>query len=97
VPANIRFGDLVRNSGRPTVHTLWTKPGRDKAFMQALKQNRVLTVIQDPTHRRKDYGEVGFNERNSSTFFVFPRPLPTKSSGRVIGINYELLAEAGDS
>lgn len=81
MPANIRFGDLVRSSGRPTVHTLWTKPGRDKAFMQARKQNRVLTVVQDPTHRRKDYGEIGFHERQSASYLVFPRPLPTKTLG----------------
>jgi len=42
MPTNVRFGDLVRNSGRPSVHALWTKPSRDKAFAQALKQNHVL-------------------------------------------------------
>ena len=96
MPNNVRFGDLVRDSGRPTVHTLWTKPGGDKPFMQAVKRNRVLTVVQDPTSKRKDYGEIGFHQRDSASYLVFPRPLPKTSAGRVIGINYQLLADAGD-
>jgi len=93
---NVRFGDLVKNSGRPTVHTLWTKPAGDKAFMQALKRNRVLTVVQDPTGKRKDYGEIGFHQQRGASFLVFPRPLPETSGVRVIGINYKLLGKAGD-
>jgi hypothetical protein len=96
MPKNVRFGDLVRNSGRPTVHSLWTKPGRDKAFMQALKRNRVLTVVQDPTSKRKDYGEIGFHQQHGASYLVFPRPLPKTDGGRVIGINYQLLDDAGD-
>jgi hypothetical protein len=96
MPKNVRFGDLVRNSGRPTVHSLWTKPGRDKEFMQALKRNRVLTVVQDPTSKRRDYGEVGFHQQHGASYLVFPRPLPKTGGGRVIGINYQLLDDAGD-
>ena len=92
---NVRFGDLVKNSGRPTVHILWTKPERDKAFMQVLKRNRVLTVVQDPTSKRKDYGEIGFHQQHGASYLVFPRPLLETSGVRVIGINYELLGKAG--
>jgi len=97
MPKNVRFGDLVRNSGRPSVHTLWTKPERDRAFMQAVKRNRVLTVVQDPTSKRKDYGEIGFHERRSASYLVFPRPLPKDGAAHVVGINYSLLEDAGDS
>jgi hypothetical protein len=96
MPKNVRFGELVRNSGRPSVHTLWTKPGRDRAFTQAVKRNRVLTVVHDPTSKRKDYGEIGFHERHGASYLIFPRPLPKDGPAHVIGINYSLLAEARD-
>jgi hypothetical protein len=54
----------------------------------------VLTVVQDPTSKRKDYGEIGFHERDGASFLVFPRPLPKDGAARVVGINYSLLAEA---
>jgi hypothetical protein len=93
---SIRFGDLVRNSGRPTAHTLWTKPGNDKRFMQAVKGNRVLTLVQDPTHKRKDYGKIGFRQLRGASYLVFPRPLLMDGPTHVVGINYRLLADAGD-
>ena len=49
-----RFGDLVRESGRPEVVTLWTEPKKDRAFSKAIRENRVLTVESDPTSKRKD-------------------------------------------
>jgi hypothetical protein len=79
------------------VHTIWaTQPGRDRAFTAAVKSNRALTVVRDPTNKRKDYGEIGFHERPGAVYLVFPRPLPKASEGRVIGINYQLLAEADE-
>jgi hypothetical protein len=93
----VRFGDLVRNSGRPIVHTIWTKqPGRNKTFVDAVKSNRVLTVVRDSTNKRKDYGAIGFRERPGAVYLVFPRPLRKNAEGRVVGINYQLLAEADD-
>lgn len=44
----VRFGDLVRNSGRPQVLTLWTAPEKDRTASRALKENRVLTVMEPP-------------------------------------------------
>src|SRR5262245_48126398 len=38
-------------------------PSATKAFMQAVKRNRVLTVVHNPTSKRKDYGEMGFHKR----------------------------------
>lgn len=55
----LRFGDLVRNSGRPQIITLWTDPKKDRAFTRATKENRVLTVVQEPG-TGKDYGWIGF-------------------------------------
>ena len=64
--------------------------------MQAVKRNRVLTVVQDPTSKRKDYGEIGFHERHGAAYLVFPRPLVKGGPAHVVGINYSLLAEMED-
>ncbi|HWI56239.1 MAG TPA: hypothetical protein VNZ22_03350, partial [Bacillota bacterium] len=56
----IRFGDLVRDSGRPQIVTLWTNPKQNRSFNQAVKTNRVLTVIPEPTRKQKDFGLIGF-------------------------------------
>ena len=51
----IRFGDLVRESGRPEAVTLWTPPKKDRSFSKAMRENRVMTVHSDPASHRKDY------------------------------------------
>jgi len=90
----IRFGDLVRNSGRPQTHTLWTDLKKDTALRQAIKKNQVVTVIQDPTSKRKDFGRIGFHQQLGSSYLIFPRPLPSHDEcSRVIGINYQLLED----
>ena len=90
----IRFGDLVRNAGRPEVVALWTDPKRDRQFTKAVRENRVVTVIQQPTSKRKDYGRIGFDQQAFASYLVFPRPLPHANDARVIGINYELIEES---
>jgi len=89
----IRFGDLVRNSGRPEIVTLWTDPKKQKGFAKAIKENRVLTVIQQ-SGTQKDYGLIKFDSEAHAIYLVFPRPLPSEPQARVIGINYQLTEEA---
>jgi hypothetical protein len=48
----IRFGDLVRLSGRPQFITLWTAPEKDHRVSRAMKENRVLTVFEEPAKGR---------------------------------------------
>src|SRR5437763_12260648 len=88
----IRFGDLVRDCGRPEIVTLWTSPNQDRSFMKAVKQNRVLTVHQ-LRHNKKDFGQIGFHQRDDALYLVFPRPLNKGRQEPVIGINYELIAQ----
>ncbi|MGH7941517.1 MAG: hypothetical protein ACREE6_00460 [Limisphaerales bacterium] len=58
--------------------------------MKAIKENRVLTVIQ--RHKgAKDFGQVGFHQQPFASYFTFPKPLPADVADRVIGIRYELL------
>jgi hypothetical protein len=89
----IRFGDLVRRSGRPEAVTLWLDPKKDRSFSKAAKENRIVTVVQDPTSKRKDFGQIGFHKHPHAQYLVFPRPLPKDGNSRIIGINYALLEE----
>src|ERR1051326_4794343 len=89
----IRFGDLVRVSGRPEIVSLWTDPKRNRPFMNAVKENRVLTLVQEPAAKRKDFGRIGFHREPHASYLVFPRPLQSNPASRVIGIKYELLEQ----
>jgi hypothetical protein len=88
----IRFAQLVKASGKPQTATLWSKPKKHSPFMEAVKQNRVLTVIQ-PHKSAKDFGLIGFHEQPLASYFVFPKKLPSNSDARVVGIKYDLLNE----
>ena len=92
MPKTIRFGDLVRNSGRPHVATLWVDPEKDPSFSRAIAENRVLTVHADPASHKKEYGEIGFHREQGATYLVFSQPLP-RDQARIVGINYELTEE----
>ena len=87
----VRFSQVVARSGQPEVYTLWTAPEDDREFQTALKEHRVLTVHQETTGSRKDYGEVGFTKDRSGNFFIFPKSLKAFEGRRVVGVKYELL------
>jgi len=87
----IRFGDLVRGPDRPRTVTLWSKPQDDPSLSSAIKQNRVLTVVQESG--KKDHGLVGFELLPGALYLEFPRTLPDEADAKVIGINYQLIAE----
>jgi hypothetical protein len=84
----IRFRDLVKTAGTPEPKSLWTDPKNDRDFMRAVKQKRVLTVVQES--KRKDFGELGFHQHPGALYFIFPKPLPA-DDGKVIGIKYDLV------
>jgi hypothetical protein len=90
----IRFKDLVKAAGKPTIISLWTDPRRDRPFMKAVKENRVLTLVQEPASKKKDFGRVGFHQNQHASYLVFPEPLPANRDSRVIGINYDLVKQA---
>src|SRR5215510_9723232 len=90
----IRFGDLVRESGRPEAVTLWTDPKKDRTFSKAVHENRVLTVHSDPASHRKEYGQIGFHEEKGAAYLVFPKSLRKDSGSRIVGINYQLAEDA---
>src|SRR5688572_17278959 len=90
----VRFSLVVKKSGQPEPHTLWTKPESDRELQQALKSNRVMTVHQSSVGTRKDYGTVGFAKSSGGgEILIFPKSLKTFEGKRVVGVKYDLLQE----
>jgi hypothetical protein len=89
----LRFGELVKKSGKPEIVSLWTDPRRDRSFMKAVKENRVLTLTQEPASKKKDFGKIGFHRTPHASYLIFPRPLPKGATPRVIGIKYRLMQQ----
>jgi hypothetical protein len=87
----IRFGDLVRQAGRPTTIELWIPPDRNKELQRAIRANRVLTVKHRNTGNQRDKGTIGFHQQREAIYLIFPRALPKTGRAPVIGINYDLL------
>jgi hypothetical protein len=94
MPRNhIRFSELVKTSGSPEIISLWANPRQNRPFMKAVKENRVLTVTQEPTAKKKDFGRIGFHQEKHASYLVFPKPLAKDQNTRVIGIKYDLVRQ----
>jgi hypothetical protein len=89
-----RFSQVVETAGRPIVYLTWMKPQRDPALRTALKANRVMTVHQTVRGSGTDYGTVGLHLGGHSQILIFPRSLKRFEDRRIVGIKYELFAEA---
>jgi len=83
---------LIKESGHPKEVTLWTKPDDNPVFKRAVKEKRVMTVIQRNVGTKKDFGLVGFFAKPKAAFWVFPKSLEPSSETKIIGIDYEKLA-----
>ena len=87
-----RFAKIVESSGKPQPYTLWTSPEKDPVFRKALKEDRVMTILHEPTGNKKETAVVGFVEKPNALFLVFPRSLESFRDQRVVGVKYDLLA-----
>lgn len=87
----VRFAKVVELAGNPQVISLWTRPERDRPFMTAVRQNRVMTIKQETVGSAKDFGIVGFLREKNVSYLVFPRSLDAFKDRRVIGIKYDLV------
>jgi hypothetical protein len=90
----VRFAKVVATSGQPEPYTLWSAPEKDRPFQTALKQHRVMTVHQANTGSKADYGEVGFDAAEHGSLLLFPKTLKPFEGQKVVGVKYDLLAEA---
>ncbi len=90
----IRFSEIVKNSGKPETATLWGPPMKGDAFSNAVRENRVLTILHNRSRGKVDVAEIGFHQEPSALYLVFPKPLPKDPKARIVGIKYDLLQEA---
>jgi hypothetical protein len=92
--STIRFSAVTAACGTPEVYLPLTDPRHDKQFMRAVKEQRVVTVKQEPTGTKKDFGVFGFLEEKYVTYLVFPKSLKRFGDKRIVGIKYEELQRA---
>ena len=88
----VRFASVVSHAGQPEVYLPLSDPKHDRAFMRAVKEHRVLSVKQEPTAKRKDFGVVGFDEGRHNTYLVFRKPLTKFLDARIVGIKYDVVS-----
>ena len=84
-----RFKDLVEKCGTPEAYTAWVDPKRDSRFQAAWRENRVLTIHQNPTGHTKDFGVVGFHNEPNVGYLLFPKPLTEFEGRKIVGIAYD--------
>ena len=87
----VRFSRVVEEAGQPETYTLWLPPDQDKVFAKLLRQNRVMTVHQETTGSKADYGTVGYTEGRHQSLLIFPKTLKSFAGQRIIGIKYNEL------
>src|SRR5688572_8992190 len=90
----VRFGKIVEAGGKPEAYLAFSDPDKDRSFMRAAKESRVVTIKQDPTSNRKDFGIVGYVKEKYATYLIFPKSLEEFNGQRVIGIDYGILQSA---
>jgi|tagenome__1003787_1003787.scaffolds.fasta_scaffold20579510_1 hypothetical protein len=89
----VRFSKLVEEFGKPALYLPLADPNKDPKFLEAAKENRVLTIKQDPTSKQKDFGIVDFLREKFVTYLIFPKSLEPFANARVVGIKYDELSD----
>lgn len=88
-----RFAAVVAQSGRPREHLTFLAAEKDSELQAAVEAHRVMSLIRFNSGTKKDYGLVGYVEELASQALVFPKSLKSFEGRRIVGINYDLLAE----
>ena len=89
-----RFQSVIDAAGTPEQHLLWAAPAKDKALQKALKEQRVMTVHQTAVGTKADYGTVGLAKAAQGQILIFPHSLADFEGKRIVGVNYDLYADA---
>ena len=80
---------MVEKCGTPEAYTAWTDPKRDPRFQAAWRENRVLSIQQNPAGQTKDFGIVGFHKDQNMAYLLFPKPLTEFEGRKIVGIAYD--------
>jgi hypothetical protein len=94
MPATVRFSAVVQASGQPEVYLPLADPKHDRNFMRAVREQRVLSLKQEPTGTKKDFGTVGFLAEKYVSYLIFPKPLTAFADKRIVGIKYDTVQDA---
>jgi hypothetical protein len=86
-----RFSEVVFACGQPEAFVPWTPLEKNKDFVKAQRENRLMTIKQEPIGTKKDFGVVGLIKGKSLTYLIFPKPLTHFENHRIVGINYGLV------
>ena len=90
----VRFSAVLRSSGEPKVYLPLVDPKQDRNFMRSVREKRVLSLKQEPTGTKKDFGTVGFVEEKYVSYLVFPKSLIAFVGKRIVGVKYDTLRQA---
>ena len=85
----IRFQKIVETAGKPNVHLLWMDPAKDPVLQKAVKANCVMTIHQQPSGAKTDFGTIGFEKNVAGQFLIFPKSLKAFAGKRVVGVKYD--------
>lgn len=93
-PAQVaRFSVVVAKCGQPEVHLTLVAPEKDPELQRLEKQGRVMSVHQARRGPGTDYGVVGLLPERGAQLLVFPKSLRRFAGKRIVGLNYDLLAD----
>jgi hypothetical protein len=93
----VRFSELLKVVGKPEIYLPLADPKRDRAFMHAVREDRVLSLKQQPTGTKKDFGVVEFLPERYVSYLIFPKPLTAFKGKRAVGIKYDVVSDAAIS
>jgi len=86
-----RFSQVIEQSGKPQVYTLWQQPSADRHLQSQIKNSRVITILKSESGT--DFGIVGFKESKEARYLIFPKSLKRFAERRIIGIDWTLVRE----
>jgi hypothetical protein len=88
----VKFSEVVKKCGRPSIYLAWVDPVRDRVLKRALSEHRVMTLHQELHGGKKDFGRVGYLKDRHAQLLIFPKSLRRFAERRVIAIDYALIA-----
>jgi hypothetical protein len=94
VAGTVRFAELLKAAGTPRVYFPLADPQHDREFMRAVREERVLSLKQNPAGKQKDFGAIGFLPEKFVSYLLFPKSLAPFKDRRVTGIKYDALEQA---
>ena len=84
-----RFATVVEKCGTPQTYTLWRLPREDQHLQSQIRRSHIMTIARTETGR--EFGLVGFFERQGALYLEFPKSLKRFADQRIVGVKWELV------